>query len=368
MSGSQAFQTVDVSGPLSLNQAASIGNGIPSNNAVRVFVATGSTTMWENAVTVQLENTMGGTQPKVGIYSAIAANAGPCGSSWAGNMLTYLAPGCNMSVAHQVLELDFDNSSGTHSGDSGFGVGPLTAGLQISGAGANRIMCAECILGNIGGTAPLWNYGIVASNNSIAQTFIADFTDATTSIDIQGSHHTGIDMSNASISGPAILLANSQPIVAQPGIGLIEGNISNQVLLGMSGAAAVVPCAPILPINDDVLSCGGPAARWNSVWAVNGTIQTSDPALKEDISPLPSMTDVVQSIDPITFRWKGGHRTHWGFSAVDVRDVFADFGMDFGGYVLAEDGKHCLRPDQMIPVLWKAVQEMAEDLRELKSK
>jgi hypothetical protein len=34
-------------------------------------------------------------------------------------------------------------------------------------------------------------------------------------------------------------------------------------------------------------------------------------------------------------------------------------GLDFGGYVLGEDGSHHMRPAQMIPVLWKAVQELA---------
>jgi hypothetical protein len=63
-----------------------------------------------------------------------------------------------------------------------------------------------------------------------------------------------------------------------------------------------------------------------------------------------------------------GKRTHWGFLAPDVKDVFAKTGMDFGGYVQDETGTQHLRMDQMIPVLWKAVQELAQRLEELEGK
>ena len=62
-----------------------------------------------------------------------------------------------------------------------------------------------------------------------------------------------------------------------------------------------------------------------------------------------------------------GKRTHWGFLATDVRDVFAKTGMDFAGYVKGEDGTHHMRPDQLIPVLWKAVQELAAEVEALKA-
>ena len=53
-----------------------------------------------------------------------------------------------------------------------------------------------------------------------------------------------------------------------------------------------------------------------------------------------------------------GKRTHWGFSASDVKAAFDKTGLDFAGYVKGEDGIEHLRPDQLIPVLWKAIQEL----------
>jgi hypothetical protein len=138
------------------------------------------------------------------------------------------------------------------------------------------------------------------------------------------------------------------------------------------GGGSIVCAAVIKPNSDNTLTCGASGARWSAVWAATGTIQTSDPSLKADIKPLPSALPLVAAIEPIRFRWidggasKPGKRQHWGWDAVQVRDVFGAIGEDFGGHV-TEGGKHYLRPDQLVPVLWKAVQELAAEVAELKT-
>jgi hypothetical protein len=155
--------------------------------------------------------------------------------------------------------------------------------------------------------------------------------------------------------------------------------------------------ASIIPLADNIYQLGASGGRWTAVWAVNGTIQTSDPSLKTDISPLPSALPIIQDIDPVTFKWisgglvpekrvtrkqmpilgtedfteedveemvyvdRPGKRTHWGFLASDVKAAFDKTGLDFGGYVKDEEGTEHLRPDQLIPVLWKAVQELKSE-------
>ena len=152
--------------------------------------------------------------------------------------------------------------------------------------------------------------------------------------------------------------------------------------------------ANIVPLADNLYQLGASGGRWTAVWAVNGTIQTSDPSLKTDISPLPTALPIIQDIDPVTFKWisgglvpekrttrkllpvlgtedfteedveetvyvdRPGKRTHWGFLASDVKAAFDKTGLDFGGYVKDEEGVEHLRPDQLIPVLWKAIQEL----------
>jgi len=210
---------------------------------------------------------------------------------------------------------------------------------------------------------------------------------------------------------------------------------------------------------------GGSAARYTALWAVNGAIQTSDPALKTNIKPLPPATPIVMAIEPITFQWKDGgfdvveaqetqatqatetvtadveeiqvvngvptlvktskqverpifdsvgvvdatgkpvmvnvaaknepprmvqrthkvprmvqktvtvtkqvprpgKRTHWGFAADSIKSA-TPAGMDWAAYVKGEDGTEHIRPDQLIPVLWKAVQELSAEVALLKAR
>lgn len=63
-----------------------------------------------------------------------------------------------------------------------------------------------------------------------------------------------------------------------------------------------------------------------------------------------------------------GKRTHWGFLAPDFKAAMDGIKMDFGGYVLGEDGTASLRPDQLVPILWKAVQELSAKLDALTPK
>jgi hypothetical protein len=150
----------------------------------------------------------------------------------------------------------------------------------------------------------------------------------------------------------------------------------------------------LYPVSDNAFNLGGSANRWANVYAANGTIITSDPTLKTDISPLPTALPIIEGIDPVTFKWisggkieekkvtkkqvpapdgegfveedveeviyvdRPGKRTHWGFLASDVKAAFDKTGLDFGGYVKDEEGMEHLRPDQLIPVLWKAIQEL----------
>jgi Chaperone of endosialidase len=64
---------------------------------------------------------------------------------------------------------------------------------------------------------------------------------------------------------------------------------------------------------------------------------------------------------------KPGKRTHWGFTAQNVKAAIdKHVGMDFGGYVKDEEGTEHLRPDQMIPILWKIVQDLHTELQDVK--
>jgi len=287
----------------------------------------------------------------------------------------------------------------------------------------------------------------------------------------QTAGNYGIDM-NANAATYAIRLPYNKTIVSRN-----SGNSADVPVIGFAGTAIYLGAGSaattqilanstvtFAPAADNVISCGlggGTPLRWTAVWAVNGTIQTSDPELKTNIQPLPDALPIVRDLAPVTFTWKiggqayeeiveektvqataiesyedieitmvngvavqtkqmktrevllwddhpvidtdgnpvvvrvragkgedgepifnmlpktyqtpvmvnkmvaeqrlvekPGRRTHWGFLADNVASALAKTGRDFGGYIEDEGGTKHLRPDQLIPILCKAIQEL----------
>ena len=142
------------------------------------------------------------------------------------------------------------------------------------------------------------------------------------------------------------------------------------------------------PYTDNAISCGQVGNRWSSIWAANGTIQTSDATQKTDIVDTDLGLDFITALRPVSYKWKVGQnivqvpdnlteasdgckdhpvvarpgvRTHYGLIAQEVKAVLGD--KDFGGYIdegYADgvEGEKGLRYDQFISPLIKAIQEL----------
>jgi hypothetical protein len=95
------------------------------------------------------------------------------------------------------------------------------------------------------------------------------------------------------------------------------------------------------PVIDGTSSCGTSEGKWSSVWAINGTIQTSDQRLKEDISNIDERyLRFAKMILPRLFKMKQGTsgRTHAGFIAQEVEAAMQACNisdMEFAGLVKA---------------------------------
>ncbi|MBO9667014.1 MAG: tail fiber domain-containing protein [Bdellovibrio sp.] len=77
------------------------------------------------------------------------------------------------------------------------------------------------------------------------------------------------------------------------------------------------------PRVDNSYSWGKAANRWTAIYAVNGTIQTSDRRLKTDIKDIDLGLDFINSLQPMSYKWKAdfgkeNSKTHWGFMAQDL--------------------------------------------------
>jgi hypothetical protein len=168
---------------------------------------------------------------------------------------------------------------------------------------------------------------------------------------------------------------------------------------GLADRIAIHNSGQLYPLTDNAYSLGSSSNRWSSVWAANGTIQTSDERTKENIQPSALGLDFIKSLRPVSYTWKvggtevirqvyrdsegnecgpdvdgatpseiitrerPGTRTHWGLIAQEVKAATDTAGVDFGGWVLSNtddpDSQQALRYDQFMAPLIKAVQELA---------
>ena len=96
--------------------------------------------------------------------------------------------------------------------------------------------------------------------------------------------------------------------------------------------------------NDNAVDLGYASARYDNIYATNGTIQTSDRNEKQDIEELSvAETAVATACKGLLrkFRWqdavaeKGDDaRIHFGIIAQDLQDAFAAEGLDAGRYAM----------------------------------
>ena len=149
----------------------------------------------------------------------------------------------------------------------------------------------------------------------------------------------------------------------------------------------------LMPQTDNSIAMGGPSNRWTAVFAVNGSIQTSDERQKTEITDSALGAEFVKSLRPVSYKWiEGGkrhtgeydednnyiyesvpgQRTHWGFIAQEVKQSVDDAGVDFGGWVLTDkddpDSEQALRYDQFIAPLTKALQEALAKIETLEAR
>jgi len=149
----------------------------------------------------------------------------------------------------------------------------------------------------------------------------------------------------------------------------------------IDGATIVVAPATFRPSADNTSTCGNSSFRWTTVYAVNGTIQTSDSRMKNTVAPLPTALGLsfIDSLAPKTFKWNNTvneglpdivhTRTHLGFVAQDVEAAIIAAGhtlqttdiIDNDYLVDPINGvdRYSIRMHALIAPLVKAVQELS---------
>jgi hypothetical protein len=131
--------------------------------------------------------------------------------------------------------------------------------------------------------------------------------------------------------------------------GAAEIFIGNANLIGLAfeqtGADRVFPCDGTTGAErDNAIDFGAATARFDDIWATNGTIQTSDRNEKQDIEALSEAEQrVAVACKGLLrkFRWKSSveekgddARIHFGIIAQDLQAAFEAEGLDAGRYAM----------------------------------
>ena len=135
------------------------------------------------------------------------------------------------------------------------------------------------------------------------------------------------------------------------------GTIGDQLYIGTNdtGLRFLASSDAIMPVRgdtgasvNDVIDLGIDSARFDNIFATNGTIDTSDQNEKQDIAALTSAEMLVaKRISALfkTFKWKArvadkgdAARTHSGIIAQDVQAAFEAESLDAGNYALFTSG------------------------------
>lgn len=87
------------------------------------------------------------------------------------------------------------------------------------------------------------------------------------------------------------------------------------------------------PGANDERNLGSGSRRWSNIYAVNGSINTSDERQKTNIQPIDdAVLDAWEDVEYTQFQWVDGDRTHVGVVAQHVQTVFESHGLDAFDY------------------------------------
>ena len=276
-----------------------------------------------------------------------------------------------------LLGVNTTNSVTTIKNNAGAGYGMAF----YSGAGSAEAMRIDSS-GNVGiGTT---------SPSNLLHVYRASAGNTYAIVENTTSGNAGINIKNA--DGDWTLIANAALRFTNSGGERMRIDSSGNLLVGTTSNPAGVKLviggtsgtARIEPVTDNVGYIGEGSYRWQAVYAVNGTIQTSDGREKNTIADSNLGLSFVQSLRPVSYKWnvgenvvtydeegkevvtpRAGVRTHYGFIAQEVQAAIPE-GVDFGGFVQEpNEGMMSLRYHEFIGPLVKAIKEQQSLIQSL---
>ena len=178
-----------------------------------------------------------------------------------------------------------------------------------------------------------------------------------------------LHITQPAISGTPIAIYESAGMTFNAFINTTFGGYTNPAGIlywELGGSETYMFGGEVVPDGDGVWNLGASTKRWNTVFATNGTINTSDARLKKDITGLSYGLNDLLKLQPVEYNWKDeslkGHcpGKNLGFLAQDVEKVIPNV-----VYTPKDDKEHYgVNYEALIPVLTKSIQELNQKLEE----
>ena len=142
---------------------------------------------------------------------------------------------------------------------------------------------------------------------------------------------------------------------------------NHSLVMNYSGGSYVVPKKTDGETADSgAVTLGGNSNKFKAVYAVEGTIQTSDEREKDIIGGLDERhRKLFRELKPILYRWKNGDkRLHAGFGAQTTEKAMRKNGITSEEQfcVRVEEGSYNMTYDELIPLIVDVLQDVVERL------
>ena len=135
--------------------------------------------------------------------------------------------------------------------------------------------------------------------------------------------------------------------------------------------------ATLRPVSNNARNLGNSAKRWNTVYATNGTINTSDRRLKKHIEAIPYGLSEILKLNPVQFEWIDGHqnKAKLGLIAQEVLPIINEVVNEYENFQLEESTQYeksevaflGINYGDLIPVLIKGIQDQQAIVISLKN-
>lgn len=301
--------------------------------------------------------------------------------AWFSNSRPDISDGGDIAVG-----LAFVNNAGTRTGTQGRNkIGILFDQKSVLGADNTNYASAS----NIGQAIALGNGHAIGWWNESATTAPTDFVYGGTNVLYFGnSRGTTFAATNDAGTNVNYLYAIGSNSGSAPALSVASPDASCDLRLSPKSVSGAVTA-----YADNLTSLGKSGNRWSSVWAANGTIQTSDERSKHKIEDSVLGLAFINLLKPVSYQFKvggneilesdpqtglptkiqpvPGKRTHFGLLAQQVKQVLPE-NVDFGGWIKTDptdaQSEEGLRYEEFIAPIIKAVQELSAEVEKLKLK